>query len=316
MYGHLNSLSMEMEFFNCLWRSTSALRAMTNSIYVSNFLLNLWWRCEILFNVNQYFFSIDAQRRAWTSLYLIIIFRLVRNCKKYIRPCFRNNISSDTLVVKIFASFCHVYICIRLLGYFRIENMTNWNLNNNQNCKKKCRCNFVTWKLIFLVSWIVMLWCQCSKYLNLFRNRVSLHDVIIFTMCYSFCFSTLNLWFKFEWSVLTSSFHSSKLQSSFCSSRLHPSWIHELSVGHICADSKVSDLISDFEFSRSEKSAFDDLPLYVSFVSLIPCDFPLDIFLFSFTPLFIFTLGPWLALSVLVRRSLVCTITALQSRWK
>ena len=46
--------------------------------------------------------------------------------------------------------------------------------------KKCCRCNFVTWKLIFLVSWIVMLWYQCSKYLNLFRNRVSLHDVIIF----------------------------------------------------------------------------------------------------------------------------------------
>ena len=95
---------------------------------------------------------------------------------------FRNNISSDTLVVKIFVSFCHVHICIRPLGYFRIENMTNRNLNKNQNCKKCCRCNFVTWKLIFLVSWKVMLWCQCLKFLNLFRNRVSLHDVIIF--CY------------------------------------------------------------------------------------------------------------------------------------
>ena len=131
-----------------------------------------------------------------------------------------------------------------------------------------------------------------------------------------FCFLTLNLWFKFEWSVLTSSFHSSKLQSSFRSSRLHPSWIHELSVRHICADSKVSDHISDFEFSSSKKSDFDVVPLSVSFVSLIPFDFPLDIFLNSFTPLFVFTLGSWLALSVLVRRSLVCTITALQSRWK
>ena len=57
-------------------------------------------------------------------------------------------------------------------------------------------------------------------------------------------------------------------------------------------------------------------PLRVSFVSLIPLDFPLDMFLFSFTPLFILTLGPWLTLSVLVRRLLVCTVTVLQSRWK
>ena len=95
---------------------------------------------------------------------------------------FRNIILSDTLEVKIFVSFCRIYMCIRLLEYFRIENMTNWNLNKNQNCKKWCRCNFVTWKLFFLVSWIVMIWYQCSKYTDLFRNRVSLHDVIIF--CY------------------------------------------------------------------------------------------------------------------------------------
>ena len=193
--------------------------------------------------------------------------------------------------------------------------MTNWNLNNNQNCQKCCRCNFVTWKFIFLVSRVVMIWYQCPNYTDLFRNRVSLHDVIFFLkkkILFAFRYSI----FESNLNVLTSSFKSSKLQSSFRSSRLHPSWIHELSVGHIFTDSKVSDHISDFDFSRSEKKVFDDLPLYVSFVPLIPFDFPLDIFLCSFTPLFNFTLGSWLALSVLVRRLLVCTVTALQSRWK
>ena len=52
---------------------------------------------------------------------------------------------------------------------------------------------------------------------------------------------------------LHSSFHSSKLQSSFHSSRLHPSWVHESSVTHVCADSWVSELVSDFEFPRPEK---------------------------------------------------------------
>ena len=176
----------------------------------------------------------------------------------------------------------------------------------------------ISWRGNWFFSCREQLWYDINAQSTQICFEIAFHFMtwLFFVMSYSFCFSTLNLWFKFEWSVLTSSFHSSKLQSSFRSSRLHPSWIHELLVRHICADFEVSDLISDFDFSRSEKQVFDDLPLYVSFVSLIPLDFPLDFFLFSFTPLFIFTLGSWLALSVLVRRLLVCTITALQSRWK
>ena len=99
---------------------------------------------------------------------------------KYIRPCSGTTYhrircklrSSSVSVMFIFVS---VYWDTLELNIWRIEIWIRIRI-----VKKCCRYNFVTWKLIFLVSRIVMLWCQCSKFLNLFRNRVSLYDVIIF----------------------------------------------------------------------------------------------------------------------------------------
>ena len=158
-------MDIQILFYRWKWNSSifcdnsrPALRAMTNSIFVSNCLLNLLMKMSNSFLrwINNNFFN----RRATSSLTFFVSHHCLPSLSelsKYIRSCSGTTYhlrrwklrSSSVSVMFIFVS---VYWDTLELNIWRIEIWIR--IRIVKNC---CRCNFVTWKLIFLVLWKIMM---------------------------------------------------------------------------------------------------------------------------------------------------------------